>query len=101
MASKTPKPKKTTTSQAPNEKELATAPKLAAGPTKKTAKPAPVKSTGQAAISSEEVAQRAYFIAQERRQSGASGSETQDWLNAEAQLKAELKPKKTSAKKPK
>jgi hypothetical protein len=37
----------------------------------------------------EEVALRAYFIAEKRHQTGAPGDETSDWVEAERQLRAE------------
>ena len=52
---------------------------------KRAVKPA----TPQApALSTEDVALRAYFIAEKRRQDGLPGDEHQDWLEAERQLRA-------------
>lgn len=46
-------------------------------------------------FTSEDVALRAYFIAEKRRQHGLPGDEAHDWLEAERQLLAESKsPKK-------
>jgi len=49
-------------------------------------------------ISTEDIALRAYFIAEKRRSQGLHGSEQDDWVEAERQLVAEKKkPKKKSA----
>ena len=37
----------------------------------------------------EEIALRAYFIAEKRHQTSAPGDETSDWVEAERQLRAE------------
>lgn len=47
----------------------------------------PVTSNG-AVLSTEDVALRAYFIAEKRRRDGLPGDEHQDWLEAERQLSA-------------
>jgi len=97
-------------SPAPAEPVSVPAPVKAAKPAKKTPKAAPIKATEEkpatpksprskatpAIISAELIAQRAYFIAEERMRSGKPGDPTQDWLDAENQLKAELKPKRTT-----
>ena len=109
MASKTPKSKTTTATAASEKKE----PKLKAPrksgaelaaeakPAPTAAKPAVKKPAKPTTISAELIAQRAYYIAEERQRTGALGDSTQDWLEAEKQLKSELKPKKVSPKKAK
>ena len=77
----------------------AKAPAAKAVPAKKAApaaKSAPVKAAKAAlakpaGISTELIAQRAYFIAEARLRSRTPGNPTQDWLEAEKQLKAEAK----------
>ena len=52
----------------------------------------PTKASG---FTTDDVALRAYFIAEKRRQHGLPGDEAHDWLEAERQLLAESKsPKK-------
>ncbi len=60
---------------------------------KTTAAPAAPKA---AAISSDEIALRAYFIAEKRNAQGLPGDPHQDWIEAERQLRAEAK--KSSSK---
>ena len=48
-------------------------------------------------ISREEIALRAYFIAEKRHRDGLPGNEHLDWLEAEKQLQAERKPKRKKA----
>jgi hypothetical protein len=43
--------------------------------------------------SAEQVALRAYFIAERRRSLGIDGDETSDWIAAERELRAELEAK--------
>ncbi len=77
---------------------------------KRVTKPAPKKKAAAAKIKSaakiakpkapaytqEDVALRAYFIAEKRQSHGLPGNEHQDWIEAERQLAAESKkPKKT------
>jgi hypothetical protein len=52
-------------------------------------------STGKVALrpSAEQVALRAYFIAERRRSLGVHGDETSDWIAAERELLAELEPR--------
>ncbi len=50
-------------------------------------------------IKAEEVALRAYFISENRRQQGLPGDEHQDWLEAERQVRSEASAKKNGAKK--
>ena len=58
-----------------------------AAPKKSAAKP---KVAGEgAAVSSNDIALRAYFIAENRRLQGFPGDESQDWLEAERQIAAE------------
>jgi DUF2934 family protein len=57
---------------------------------------APAKSKSQKKVaqpSSEQVALRAYFIAERRKSLGIHGDETSDWVAAERELLAELKTK--------
>ena len=61
--------------------------KTKAAPAKKTAKATP-------AISSEDIALRAYFIAERRQKMGWPGDSAGDWVEAERQLKAEAARKK-------
>ena len=64
---------------------------------RKTRKPKAVslkKSPGATAISSEDIALRAYFIAERRHKMGWQGDSTGDWVEAERQLKVEAARKK-------
>ena len=64
---------------------------------KKTAVPKkPAKKS--AGFTTDDVALRAYFIAEKRRHLGQPGSEHGDWLEAERQLLAESKAPKKSAR---
>ena len=78
-----------TPATAPVKKKSTPKPKPAAS---KTAKAKPVT------YSQEDVALRAYFIAEDRNRKGLPGDSRSDWLEAERQLRAEQK--KKSAKKP-
>lgn len=49
---------------------------------------------GKAAISSEDIARRAYFIAERREKMGWHGDSTGDWVEAERQLQTEAARKK-------
>ena len=51
-----------------------------------------------ATFSAEDIALRAYYIAEHRQRHGIHGDEQGDWIEAERQLRAEAK-KKTAAKK--
>lgn len=62
-------------------------------PKAKKPKAAPLKNA-TAAISGEDVALRAYFIAERRAKMGWHGDSTSDWVEAERQLKAEAARKK-------
>ncbi len=58
-------------------------------------KPAAKKKSGKKAIiSNEDIALRAYFIAERREKMGWTGDSTGDWVEAERQLKAEAARKK-------
>ena len=46
----------------------------------------------KAGFTHEDVALRAYFIAEKRRANGVAGSEHSDWVEAESQLRAERAP---------
>lgn len=46
-------------------------------------------------LTTDDVAMRAYFIAEKRRHHGQTGDERQDWIEAELQLLAEIKPAKS------
>ncbi|MFA7345460.1 MAG: DUF2934 domain-containing protein [Terrimicrobiaceae bacterium] len=52
------------------------------------------KTSAAAAISGEDIALRAYFIAERRHKMGWPGDSTSDWVEAERQLKAEAAKKK-------
>jgi hypothetical protein len=76
------------------------------GPTKTAVKKKPAvkaakKSPAKKAIvfSTEDIALRAYFIAEHRQNHGLHGDAHSDWVEAERQLKAEHR-KKTATKKP-
>ncbi len=97
--------KKTTTDKAaspakPAVKATTTKPPAArkgtAAPAKQT-KPAPPKAQRAtkpkavkgAGVTAEDIALRAYFIAEKRRHNGLHGDEHHDWIEAERQLRAE------------
>ena len=56
---------------------------------KKASKPAVKKTVKAPAISGDDIALRAYFIAERRHKMGWPGDSTSDWVEAERQLKAE------------
>ena len=62
--------------------------------TKKTNEAPGKKSVKAVAISGEDIALRAYFIAERRAKMGWHGDSTGDWVEAERQLKAEAARKK-------
>ncbi len=65
----------------------------------KTPKPA-VKRSKKPAFSQEDLALRAYFIAERRQAAGSPGDAHQDWIEAERQLASETtKPARAKAKK--
>ncbi len=53
------------------------------------AKPAKKKSAAPSAISTDDIALRAYFIAERRQQLGLPGDSLGDWIEAERQLLGE------------
>jgi hypothetical protein len=61
----------------------------AAAPVAKTAKPAKAKAPKRPALSPDDVALRAYFIAEKRQQLGLPGDSMSDWVQAEAELISE------------
>ena len=73
--------------------------KAVKAPAKKKAKPA-AKKTGKSAgtYTRDDIALRAYFIAEKRRAHGHPGDEHQDWLEAERQLAAESGARKKARK---
>ena len=85
-------PKKTTT------KKIAPA---AAAKKPATKKPAAPKTKKAAAYTQDDVALRAYFIAEKRQRLGVHGDSHSDWIEAERQLAAEngVKPAKPKPKK--
>lgn len=82
-------------------KEATVAPKAPAA--RKKAGPATArKATGKAAkslLSTDDIALRAYFIAEKRQLEGTPGDSQNDWIEAERQLLAELKANNTKARK--
>ncbi len=88
-----------------SKKAATTAPNTAAvKPAKKLVRKAPsVASVRPAAsvISGEDIALRAYFIAEKRLYTGLTGDSESDWLEAERQLLAERSGKKAAATKAK
>lgn len=73
------------------KKEKPKAPKKVAAKTAAKPKKAAVKKTAPPAvtISSDDIALRAYFLAERRQQEGIPGDEHSDWIEAERQLRAE------------
>ena len=81
-------------------------PKLAAAPAPAAKKPAakksiaksPAKKTAVAkhAFTHDDVALRAYFIAEKRHKAGLPGDSAHDWIEAERQLIAESKKKRAA-----
>ncbi len=61
----------------------------------KVAKPAPAPAA-EIVITGDDIALRAYFIAERRQAMGWPGDSTSDWVEAERQLKAEAKRKAKS-----
>ena len=65
-------------------------PKKAAAPKKPAKATAPKRAAKKAAaFTTDDIALRAYFIAEKRRAGGIPGDEAGDWIEAERQLKAE------------
>jgi len=78
--------------------KIQTKPKVAARRTGntnngETAAPPAKKRKAKPAISTEDIALRAYFIAEKRRTAGIPGDELGDWVEAERQLLVEKEPK--------
>lgn len=93
------KPKATKKAPAPAGVEPATKPKTRAKP-KAASTPRKAKAVAPSVkigFSTEEIALRAYFIAEDRQRHGKPGTESGDWHEAERQLRAEALAK--SAKK--
>jgi len=86
--SKTAAPEKPPVKATAEKKPVA---KKAKAPAKKKAIPA--AKAAKPAYTRDDVALRAYFIAEKRHAHGLHGNEHLDWLEAERQLAAEHKPK--------
>ena len=76
------------------KRRIATKPKAAsripaAAPAAKAAKPAKKKSTAGTALRQEDIAFRAYLIAEKRQLLGLPGDSLGDWVEAERQLLGE------------
>ena len=81
----------------PTARQAATEPaKAGNSKPKRAVKPAAHNGT---ALGTEDVALRAYFIAEKRRQDGLPGDEHQDWLEAERQLRVEANGTKPAGRK--
>jgi hypothetical protein len=70
-------------------KSLAAAGKAAVAKPKPLKTPKPAKKKAAKVISNEDIALRAYFIAERRQATGGHGDEHGDWVEAERQLRAE------------
>lgn len=66
-----------------------TKPAVKAKPTARATKPAKSAAPKMPSYTSDDVALRAYFISEKRRNLGLPGDEHQDWLEAERQLVSE------------
>jgi hypothetical protein len=86
-----PKPAKTKKrSQAAGKPARAAAGKTAAARNPRATTAArKTRSTGDVAISDEDIRIRAYFISEQRRQRGVAGDSAHDWLKARRQLQEE------------
>lgn len=62
---------------------------VTAAPAAKAAKPAKAKTAKLPTLSTDDIALRAYFIAEKRQQLGLPGDSLSDWVEAEAQLISE------------
>ena len=62
---------------------------------KKLAAPKKKKTVGH---KQDDLALRAYFLAEKRRQLGLPGDALEDWIEAERQLSAESRPKRSAKK---
>ena len=80
------------------EKRAAKAAPAAAKKTTALRKPATASKARALAVTTDDIALRAYFIAEKRRQLGLPGDEHQDWLDAESQLVAESGTRKKTAR---
>lgn len=81
--------------KAPTAVETAAKPKTRAKP-KAASTPRKAKTAAPSAkigFSTEEIALRAYFIAEDRQRHGKPGTESGDWHEAERQLRAEARAK--------
>jgi Protein of unknown function (DUF2934) len=99
MGKKTESASKTIRGATPAKKTKATPPAVAATA---AASPAPVKAEAKAparkaapkkasngTISPDDIARRAYYLAEARQRTGQYGSPESDWIEAERQLRAE------------
>lgn len=95
-----PAPAKRAVKPATKPKTVSKAPKApAAVKAKRATKPKAPAAPAAAAYTHEDVALRAYFIAEKRRAQGLHGDEHQDWLEAERQILAESTTPAKKAKK--
>ncbi len=100
-AAKATKPAKKTAATAadkaaPTVKRKTATPKIETeSPVKKAAKAAKPAPATEIPITNEDIALRAYYIAERRRSMGWGGDEHSDWVEAESQLKAEAKRKRS------
>jgi hypothetical protein len=95
---------KKSTAQASEPAATEKKPKAAASPKSPAAPKRLKKATPEKempVISYAAIAQRAYFLSEDRCRSNKSGNPTQDWLDAEKQLTAELMPKRANGKRSK
>jgi hypothetical protein len=95
MAKKTTTPGSVTKTAA--KKPTAAKAKAAAGKTTKP-KAAAKAIAPKVAFTQDDIALRAYYIAEKRRNFGLPGDEDQDWIEAERQLLAESKPVKKTVR---
>lgn len=71
--------------------------KKAAAPARRTAKPKTPRAPAPVPPpSTDDIATRAYYLAEKRRTDGLPGDEQQDWIEAERQLRAEAARSKKS-----
>jgi Protein of unknown function (DUF2934) len=82
---------KTTTKQPADRKAAAAFPKQVKSTVPKTRRASKPAAAKGAAITAEDIALRAYYIAEKRRHNGLPGDEHRDWIEAERQLRAERK----------
>jgi len=82
---------KATTTKRPAARKTVAAPAKQAQPTAPKARRASKPAARGAAITGEDIALRAYFIAEKRRHNGLSGDEHHDWIEAERQIRSERK----------